>query len=157
MELYKKQFSTVNYFQKQHLRGVLKKRCFENMQQVYSRTPMPNADFNKVALQITLWHRCSSVNLLHIFRTPFPRNTSAWLLLYFPMLHRRFSTVFWICLITTKIYSQIIQIPLTIGSPASLFLEYSLQMYLVIFHRFNKKPRKFHNDMTPFIFSRVSD
>ena len=27
--------------------------------------------------------RCSSVNLLHIFRTPFPRNTSGWLLLTF--------------------------------------------------------------------------
>ena len=31
---------------------------------------MPKCDFNKVAKQITLWHGCSSVNLLHVFRTP---------------------------------------------------------------------------------------
>ena len=31
--------------------------------------------------QIYLWHGCSPVNLLHSFRTPFPRNTSEWLLL----------------------------------------------------------------------------
>ena len=36
------------------------------MQQIYRRT---------------LWHRCSSVNLLHIFRTPFSKNTYGWLLL----------------------------------------------------------------------------
>ena len=32
-------------------------------------------------IEITLRHRCSSVNLLHIFRTSFPRNTSGRLLL----------------------------------------------------------------------------
>ena len=32
-------------------------------------------------IEIALRHRCSPVNLLHIFRTPFPRNTSGWLLL----------------------------------------------------------------------------
>ena len=45
---------------------------------------MPKYDFNKVALQfieIALRHSCSPVNLLHIFKTPFPRNTSGWLLL----------------------------------------------------------------------------
>ena len=31
--------------------------------------------------EIALRHGCSPVNLLHIFRTPFPRNTSGWLLL----------------------------------------------------------------------------
>ena len=31
-------------------------------------------------IEITLRHGCS-VNLLHIFRTPFPKNTSRWLLL----------------------------------------------------------------------------
>ena len=33
-------------------------------------------------IESTLRHGCSPVNLLHIFRTPFPRNTSQWLLLY---------------------------------------------------------------------------
>ena len=33
-------------------------------------------------IKIALRHRCSPVNLLQIFRTPFPRNTSGWLLLF---------------------------------------------------------------------------
>ena len=32
--------------------------------------------------EITLWHGCSPVNLRPIFRTPFYKNTSGWLLLY---------------------------------------------------------------------------
>ena len=39
-------------FQKQPQRGVLKKRCSENMEQIYRRTSMPNCDFNKVAKQL---------------------------------------------------------------------------------------------------------
>ena len=31
--------------------------------------------------EITLRHGCSPVNMLHIFRTPFSKNTSEWLLL----------------------------------------------------------------------------
>ena len=38
--------------QKQTSRGVLSKRCSENMQQIYERTPMPRCDFNKVAKQL---------------------------------------------------------------------------------------------------------
>ena len=41
---------------------------------------MPNCDFNKIA-KITLRHGCSPVNLLHIFRTAFLKNTSGWMLL----------------------------------------------------------------------------
>ena len=37
---------------------------------------MLKCDFNKVAK-----HGCSHVNLLHIFRTPFLKNTSGWLFL----------------------------------------------------------------------------
>ena len=32
--------------------GVLSKRCSENMQQIYWKTPMPKCDLNKVALQL---------------------------------------------------------------------------------------------------------
>ena len=32
-------------------------------------------------IEITLRHGCSRVNLLHIFRIPFSKNTSGWLLL----------------------------------------------------------------------------
>ena len=34
-------------------------------------------------IEIALWHGCVTVNLLHIFRTPFPKNTSEGLLLLF--------------------------------------------------------------------------
>ena len=53
-------------------RGVLKKRCSEVMQQIYSSF-----------IEITLWHGCSPVNLLPIFRTPFSKNTS-----YYPDVKR---------------------------------------------------------------------
>ena len=57
-------------------RGVLSKTCSENMQQIYMRTHM-QSNF----IKITLRHGSSTVNLLHIFRKPFSRNTSWWLLL----------------------------------------------------------------------------
>ena len=53
--------------QKQPARCVPRKRCSENMQQIYKRTPMPKRDF----IEITLRHGRSPVILLHIFRTLF--------------------------------------------------------------------------------------
>ena len=38
--------------EKQPSRGVLRKRCSENRQQIYRRTLMPKCNFNKVALRI---------------------------------------------------------------------------------------------------------
>ena len=67
---------------KQPSRGVLRKRCSENMQQIYKRTPIPKCGFNEVAsnfIKIALWDVCSPVNLLHIFRTVFPKNISGGL------------------------------------------------------------------------------
>ena len=58
----------IRLFQKQPSRGVLRKRCSENMQQIYRRAPMRQCDFNKVAKHGC---GCSPVNLLHIFRTSF--------------------------------------------------------------------------------------
>ena len=85
-------FQNSLYFrQKQKLlpRGVLRKRCSENMQQIYRKTTMPKRDFNKVEkqlqcnfIEIALWHGYSPVTLLRIFTTPFPKNTSGQLLLY---------------------------------------------------------------------------
>ena len=40
----------VSIMQKQPSRGVLRKRRSGNMHQIYRRTPLPNCDFNKVAL-----------------------------------------------------------------------------------------------------------
>ena len=74
--------------QKQPSRGVLKKSCSENMQQIFRRIPVPKCNFNKVGcnfIETALRHERSPVNLLHIFRTPFPKNTSGRLLLYFQL------------------------------------------------------------------------
>ena len=53
------------------------------MWQNYRRTPMSKSDFNKVArqLKITFQHGRSPVNLLHIFRIRFLKNTSGRVLL----------------------------------------------------------------------------
>ena len=60
---------------------------------------MPKCDFNKVAKQITLRHGCSPVNLLHIFRTPFLKNTSEWLL---PTLGDLSLVIFMNCILIKK-------------------------------------------------------
>ena len=79
-----------NMLQKQSSRGVLEKRCSENLQQTYWRTLMPKCDLNKVAFQITLRHGCSPANLLHIFGTPFLQNTSGRLLLMFVNIFNKY-------------------------------------------------------------------
>ena len=53
---HKKTLSQIFDRQKQHLGGIPTKRCSENMQQIYRRTPMLKYDFNKVALQLYLKH-----------------------------------------------------------------------------------------------------
>ena len=45
-------------------------------------------------IEIPLRHECSPVNLLHIFRTPFPRNTSGWLLLTMHDSDSHYETLF---------------------------------------------------------------
>ena len=75
--------------QKQSPIDVPGKRFSENMQQTYRRTFMPKCDFNRVALQLcnfietALRHGCSPINLLHIFRTSFTKNTSGWTVCYY--------------------------------------------------------------------------
>ena len=59
------------YCQKQPCRGVLKKRC----------SGVISINFQSNFIEITLRHGCSPVNFLHIFRTPFPKNTPRRLLL----------------------------------------------------------------------------
>ena len=44
--------------QKQSPTGVSRRRCSENMQQIYRRTPMSKCDFSKVALQL-YWNHIS--------------------------------------------------------------------------------------------------
>ena len=61
--------------EKQPSRGVLKKRCSENMQQIHKRTPMPKCDFKKDALQLC-WNHTSawvfSCTFAAYFQSTFP-------------------------------------------------------------------------------------
>ena len=43
-----------NAEEKQPRRGVLRKMCFENMKEIYRRTPLSKFKFNKVAKQSNL-------------------------------------------------------------------------------------------------------
>ena len=62
-------FNKFSYIQKQPPRGVPTKGVVK----ICSKF---------TGFEITCRHGCSPVNLLHIFRTPFLKNTSGWLLLY---------------------------------------------------------------------------
>ena len=79
--------SKANNKQNQPPRGFPRKRCSENIQQIYRRAPIPKCNFNKVAklqnnfIEIVLRYGCSPVNFLHIFRTHFLNSTSWRLLL----------------------------------------------------------------------------
>ena len=55
-------------------------KCF--LEKVF-RKNAANSQENTNFIEITLRHECSPVNLLHILRTPFPKNTSRGLLLNF--------------------------------------------------------------------------
>ena len=65
-------FQTFIKYRKQPSRGVPMKRCSENMQQIYRRTPN--------LIEITLQYGCYPVSLLPILRTPFHWNISGGLL-----------------------------------------------------------------------------
>ena len=69
--------------QKQPLKGVVRKKFSEDMQQIYSRTPKPKCDFNKVSKQL-YWSRTSarvfSSKFAAYLQNTLSRNTSGWLL-----------------------------------------------------------------------------
>ena len=67
-------FHEIVKIQKQPSRGVLRKKCFENLQQIYRGTPMTRCEFNKVSssfTEITLWHVCSHVAFAAYFQKTF--------------------------------------------------------------------------------------
>ena len=78
------------YNQKQPFRGVLKKSVLKICSKFTGEHPYQSVISIKLLfnfIEIALRHRCSPVNLLHIFKTPFSRNTFGWLLLYNIDLH----------------------------------------------------------------------
>ena len=69
---------------KEPSRGVLRKRCPENMQQIKGEHPCRSVISIKLQsnfIEITLRHGCSPVNFLHNFRTPFLKKSSGGLVL----------------------------------------------------------------------------
>ena len=65
---------------------------------------MPKCGFNNF-IEITLRHGCTPVNLLHFFKTPFPKNTSGGLLLWFSvnqLENNDTSATVGYCLLTTQ-------------------------------------------------------
>ena len=71
------QMFTFSYlFQKQPSRVVLRKRCPENMQQIYRIALMPKCDWNHSSARVF------SCKFAADFEAPFPKNTFGWLLLF---------------------------------------------------------------------------
>ena len=70
-----------------------------------------------LVIEITLQHARFSVNLLHIFKTPFPKNTSGWLLLQQEyQLVKDFENVK-ICLFQTVDVNSILKLLLSLTKP----------------------------------------
>ena len=85
-------FSQGLLWQKQPPRGVLKKSVLKICSNFTGEHPCWSVISVKLQsnfIEIAIRHGCSPVNLLHIFRTPFPRNTSGWLLLFWYMFIKR--------------------------------------------------------------------
>ena len=77
-------FLVAPYLQKQPFRGVLRKGVLK-ISSKFTDHPCRSAISIKSQsnfIEIALWHECSPIYLLHIFRTHFPKNTFGWLLLY---------------------------------------------------------------------------
>ena len=67
----------ISELQKSYPEVFLRKGFLKNMQQIYKKTSMPKL----LGIGASCSDDCSPVSLLHIFRTPFPKNTSGWLFL----------------------------------------------------------------------------
>ena len=67
-------------FQKQLPRGVLSKRCSENTQQFYRRTPTPKGDFSKVAATLLKPHFGMGIllQICYLFSEHLFRRTHLW-------------------------------------------------------------------------------
>ena len=77
-------FSTTLTVRSSHLEVFLVKGVLKICSKFTGEHPYRSAISIKLQskfIEITLWHRCSPVNLLHIFRTPFLKSTSGRLFL----------------------------------------------------------------------------
>ena len=74
-------------------------------------------------IEIALRHGCPPVNLLHIFRTPFPRNSSGWLLLTRITIELKLLN-FWDCLSRKKSRRDIFSYKNYDATAITIFLSY---------------------------------
>ena len=85
-------------------------------------------------LQFALWYGCSPVNLLHIFKIYFPKNTSGWLLLVnysCGNLHITCLTEFWMPKLWMQYVRNVQNVRIREKCPNTEFL---LATYLEFFH-----------------------
>ena len=87
-------------------------------------------------IEVALRHGCSPVNLLHIFRTPFLKSTSGWLLLNF--LLPKVSIKFALQSERFKVFSYVVFCFLTIGFIPVNFIYFFFIFFLVFFICFFK-------------------
>ena len=94
---------------------------------------------NLLHIEIALRYECSPVNLLHIFRTPFSKNTSVWLLLNTLSCFFVFAFLFvyvkhWLYLPTWKQTSIIAKVhPVTVGHR---YVDHQAKSFKIRIHRF---------------------
>ena len=70
-------------FRSSHSEALLRKGVLKIFSKFTGEHPCQSSiKFASNFIEIALWHGCSPVNLVHIFRTPFLKNTSERLLLY---------------------------------------------------------------------------
>ena len=77
-------YSKLQMFRSSHPEVFLRKGVLVICRKFTGEHPCQSAISTKLQynfIEITLRYGCSLVNMLHIFRTHFPRNTSGWLLL----------------------------------------------------------------------------
>ena len=74
-------FVKCNYISKTFTRKIPLRKAFLNIYKYYCRLLRLNNASAIMSFLSRLRHRCSPVNLLHIFRTPFPRSTFEGMLL----------------------------------------------------------------------------
>ena len=113
--------------QKQTPSGVLSKGVLKIWSKFKGEHPRQSLSSIKLLwnfIEITLRHRWSPVNLLHIFRIPFTKITSGWLLL------ENVESV--IDIIHEYIYSSNLVWFIYLESPLNIFLRFCLQIVILI-------------------------
>ena len=126
--------------QKQSSRGVLRQRCSENMLKIY------RFFLQKNFIEIALRHECFPVNLQHIFRITFYKNTSGWLLLKSTIrLSTDYGRHFWMALPALNVgnFHYILKYGLIIEEDQELCCYVFVVITWIFVLKWNSHPTKF--------------